>query len=104
MSKIKNSPEFQKMIDEQELASSFNYQEQEKERQEMFDLLAKQDAILTATNEYLDALTAFGKAQEKYNKVLQDNRASKDRLFDEERGESAADQLRDMFEGFNPNS
>ena len=72
MSKIKNSPEFQKMIDEQELASSFNYQEQEKERQEMFDLLAKQDAILTATNEYLDALTAFGKAQEKYNKVLQD--------------------------------
>lgn len=104
MSKIKNSPEFQKMMDEQELAASFNYQEQEKEKQDMFDLLAKQDAILTATNEYLEALTTFAKAQAKYTQVLQENRASKDNLFDEEQGESAADQLRDMFKGFDPNS
>jgi hypothetical protein len=43
MSKTKNSPEFQKMLDEQELSASFHYQEQEQERELLFRELAEED-------------------------------------------------------------
>jgi hypothetical protein len=36
MSKTKNTPEFQKMMDEQDLAASFHYEEEQKERELLF--------------------------------------------------------------------
>lgn len=45
MSKIKNTPEFQKMIDQQELMASFKYQEEEAERTALMQELAKLEAI-----------------------------------------------------------
>jgi hypothetical protein len=45
MSKIKNTPEFQKMIDDQELSASFHYQDQEAERTALLKDLAKVQAI-----------------------------------------------------------
>ena len=53
MSKIKNTPEFQRMMDEQEAASMFNYAEQEQEKEELFRDLAAQNAISEATDEYI---------------------------------------------------
>lgn len=41
MSKTKNTPEFQKMMDEQDLAASFHYEEEQKERELLFKELAE---------------------------------------------------------------
>lgn len=71
MSKMKNSPEFQKMMDQQELAASFHYQETEAERAAHREDLAKlqaiekarialdiaQEALDIALGNYADALT-----------------------------------------------
>lgn len=43
MSKTKNTPEFLKMMEEQELSASFHYQEQEAERELLFNELAQED-------------------------------------------------------------
>lgn len=70
MSKIKNSEEFQRMMDEQELAASFAYQEQEAEydalRKDLAHLQALEkarvaydiasEALEIATDNYADAL------------------------------------------------
>ena len=45
MSKTKNTEDFQKMIDDQELSASFNYQEQEAERTALFDALANENTF-----------------------------------------------------------
>ena len=75
MSKMKNTPEFQKMMDQQELAASFHYQEEEAERSALLEELAKLEAIAQvriaydkavreldiAMNNYADAVTNLHK-------------------------------------------
>ena len=71
MSKMKNTPEFLKMIDDQELSASFHYEEQEAEYTTLREDLAKlqaiekarvafdiaQEALDIALGNYADALT-----------------------------------------------
>jgi hypothetical protein len=71
MSKMKNTPEFLKMIDDQELSTSFHYEEQEAEYTTLREDLAKlqaiekarvafdiaQEALDIALSNYADALT-----------------------------------------------
>lgn len=45
MSKTKNTPDFQKMLDDMELSASFNYQEQEAERTALFDALTNENTF-----------------------------------------------------------
>jgi len=52
MSKIKNTPEFEEMMREQELAASFKYQEEEAERASLMKDLAKLQAIEQARIAY----------------------------------------------------
>jgi hypothetical protein len=72
---MKNTPEFQKMMDQQELAASFHYQEEEAERSALLEELAKLEAIAQvriaydkavreldiAMNNYADAVTNLHK-------------------------------------------
>ena len=105
MSKIKNTPEFQRMIDEQEAASMFNYAEQEQEKEELFRDLAAQNAISEATDEYIEAQKVFLDAMEKFQLALDAYKKYKGGLHEEE--EQLTDNtnmLRDMFAGFNPNA
>lgn len=66
MSKIKNSEEFQRMMDEQELAASFNYQEQEAEYTALRNDLAREHARHKAKYYYDLAAKELQLAQEKY--------------------------------------
>lgn len=105
MSKIKNTPEFQKMMDEQELALSFHYAEQEMEREELSRDLAAQDAINKATDEYIVAQKTFLEAMQKFQAALDAYKEYKGGLHQEE--EQLVDNtamLRDMFAGFDPNA
>jgi len=81
MSKMKNTPEFLKMIDDQELSASFHYEEQEAEYTAHREDLAKIQAMEKAS-------IAFTIAQESLNLAL-DNYADalsnlKDLLDEEE--------------------
>lgn len=105
MSKTKNTPEFQKMMDEQELALSFHHAEQEMEREELLRDLAAQDAIAQATDEYIAAQKVFLEAMYKFQEALNAYKEYKGGLHEEE--EQLVDNttmLRDMFAGFNPNA
>jgi hypothetical protein len=66
MSKIKNSEEFRQMMDEQELAASFSYQEQEAEYDALRNDLAREHAIHKAKYYYDLAARDLVLAQEKY--------------------------------------
>jgi hypothetical protein len=66
MSKIKNSEEFQRMMDEQELAASFEYQEKEAEYIAMQNDLAREHAIHKAKRYYDLAAQDLVLAQDKY--------------------------------------
>jgi len=66
MSKTKNSEEFQRMMDEQELAGSFEYQEREAEYDAMREGLAREHAIHKAKHYYELAARDLVLAQEKY--------------------------------------
>jgi hypothetical protein len=66
VSKIKNSEEFQRMMDEQELAASFNYQEQEAEYTALRNDLAREHARHKAKYYYDLAAKELQLAQEKY--------------------------------------
>lgn len=104
MSKTKNTEEFQRMMDEQEAASMFNYAEQEQEREQLFRDLAAQNAIFQATDEYIEAQKVFLDAMEKFQLALDAYKEYKGGLHEEEEPlvDSTA-MLRNMFEGFNPN-
>ena len=105
MSKTKNTPEFQKMMDEQELALSFHYAEQEMAREQLFRDLAAEDAIAQATDEYIAAQKTFLEAMQKFQEALNVYKEYKGELHEEE--EQLVDNtamLRDMFAGFNPNA
>lgn len=66
MSKTKNSEEFQRMMDDQQLAESFAYQEKEAEYDTMREGLARQHAIHKAKHYYDLAAQDLVLAQEKY--------------------------------------
>ena len=70
MSKIKNTPEFQKMMEEQELAASFHYQEEEAERATLLEELAKLEAIAKVRIAYDKAVRELDIAMSNYADVL----------------------------------
>ena len=105
MSKTKNTPEFQKMMDDQELATSFHFADQEQEREQLLKDLAVEDAMRDAIQEYIDAQKTFIFAQDKFKKALDSYKEHYHGLTDEEQPvEDTVDTLRDMFAGFNPNA
>ena len=105
MSKTKNTPEFQKMMDDIELANSFHYAEQEMEKQELLRDLQAQDAINQAVNEYIEAQKVFIEAQNKFQVALDAYKEYKGGLTSEEEElDNTTNTLRDMFAGFNPNA
>ena len=66
MSKMKNTPEFQKMIDDQELSASFHYEEQEAERTALLNELAKLEAVAQIRIAYDKALRELDIAMDNY--------------------------------------
>ena len=100
MSKIKNTPEFEAMMREQELAASFDYQEKESL---MLDIAAH-EAIEKACDEYIEAQKVFIAAQKKFEQALCLYKMHKSEITpNEERLDNAVTQLGNMFKGFNPN-
>jgi hypothetical protein len=100
MSKTKDTPEFEAMMRDQEMATSFDYQEKEQLMQD----LAAHEAIEQACDEYIEAQKVFMEAQKKFSDALQDYKDYKGGLTpNEERLDDAVAQLNDMFKGFNPN-
>lgn len=105
MSKIKNTPEFQKMMDEQELLASFHYQEQEQERDQLLKDLAVEEAMRDAIQEYIEAQKTFIFAQDKFKKALDSYKEYNDGLTSEEQKvDDAVSMLTNIFAGFNPNA
>jgi hypothetical protein len=70
MSKMKNTPEFQKMIDDQELSASFHYEEQEAERTALLNELAKLEAVAQIRIAYDKALRELDIAMDNYADAL----------------------------------
>lgn len=103
MSKTKNSEEFRRMMDEQELMHSFHYAEQEMKKQEVLRDLQAEEAFNQAVSEYIDAQKVFIEAQDKF-KVALDAYKEYNGGFtsEEEELDSTTDTLRNMFKGFNP--
>ena len=66
MSKIKNTPEFQKMMDQQELMASFKYQEEEEERTALMQELAKLEAVAQIRTAYDKAVRELDIAMSNY--------------------------------------
>lgn len=70
MSKMKNTPEFQKMMDQQELAASFHYQEEEAERAALLEELAKLEAIAKVRIAYDKAVRELDIAMNNYSDAV----------------------------------
>lgn len=70
MSKIKNTPEFQKMMDQQELMASFKYQEEEAERTALMQELAKLEVIAQVRTAYDKAVRELDIAMSNYADAL----------------------------------
>ena len=66
MSKTKNTPEFEAMMDQQELAASFHYQEEEAERSALLEELAKLEAIAQVRIAYDKAVRELDIAMSNY--------------------------------------
>lgn len=104
MSKIKNTPEFQKMMDEQELMASLHYAEQELEKEQLMKDLQAEVAFDDAMSEYRAAQETFMLAQVRFRKAIEVYRKHKE--LDNKSAEDEPDttsMLRDMFNSFNPN-
>lgn len=105
MSKTKNTPEFQRMLDELNSATMFNYAEQEQEKEKLFRDLAAQNAISEAVDEYIQAQKVFLEAMENFNLALDAYKDYKGGLNEQEDQLTDNTQmLRNMFAGFNPNA
>jgi hypothetical protein len=103
MSKTKSTPEFERMMDELQSATMFNYAEQEQEKEQLFRDLAAYDAMDKACDEYIEAQKVFIEAQKKFDAALEDYKNYKGGLTsNEQRMDDAVTQLNDMFKGFNP--
>jgi hypothetical protein len=70
MSKTKNTPEFLKMMEEQELSASFHYEETEGEYNSLREDLAKMQAIEKARIAFDIAAEALEIALDNYAKEL----------------------------------
>lgn len=70
MSKTKNTPEFQKMIDDQELSASFHYEETEAERTALMQELAKSEALYQVRTTYDKAVRELDIAMSNYADAL----------------------------------
>ena len=70
MSKTKNTPEFQKMIDDQELSASFHYEEQEAERTTLLKDLAKLQALEQVRIAYDKAVRELDIAMNNYSDAV----------------------------------
>jgi hypothetical protein len=70
MSKTKNTPEFLKMMEEQELSASFHYEETEAEYNSLREDLAKMQAMEKARIAYDIAAEALEIALDNYAKEL----------------------------------
>lgn len=81
MSKIKNTPEFQKMMDEQELSSSFHYEAQESERTALLKDLAKSQALEQVRIAYDKAVRELDIAMDNYADAI----TNLHKLLDEEK-------------------
>jgi len=66
MSKTKNTPEFQKMIDDQELSASLHYEAQETERTALLKDLAKVQALEQVRIAYDKAVRELDIAMDNY--------------------------------------
>jgi hypothetical protein len=66
MSKTKNTPEFQKMIDDQELSASLHYEAQEAERTALLKDLAKLQALEQVRIAYDKAVRELDIAMDNY--------------------------------------
>lgn len=66
MSKTKNTPEFQKMIDDQELSASLHYEAQEAERTALLKDLAKVQALEQVRIAYDKAVRELDIAMDNY--------------------------------------
>lgn len=70
MSKIKNTPEFQKMMDQQELMASFKYQAEEEERTALMQELAKLEALAKVRSAYDKAVRELDIAMSNYSDAV----------------------------------
>jgi hypothetical protein len=70
MSKTKNTPEFQKMMDDQELSASFKYQEEEAERTALMQDLAKSETLEQVRTAYDKAIRELDIATDNYADAL----------------------------------
>jgi ATP-dependent protease ClpP protease subunit len=100
MSKTKNTEEFRQMMEDQEMAAAFDFQEKEALQEE----IAVQHAIERAVDEYIKAQKVFIEAQNKFSKTLEAYKNYKGGLtHEEEKVSTTIDTLNNMFQGFNPN-
>lgn len=72
MSKTKNTPEFQKMMDEQELSASLHYEQTEAEYDALRTELAKSQTIRLANLAFDRATEELSIALDNYSKALHD--------------------------------
>lgn len=70
MSKMKNTPEFEAMMADQELAASAHYQEQEAERAALLEELAKVQALEQRRTAYDKAIRELDIATDNYADAL----------------------------------
>lgn len=100
MSKTKNTEEFRQMMEDQQLAASYDFQE----REYLMEELAMQEAIEKATDEYMKAQKVFIEAQKKFTAALEAYKDFKGSLSsNEQHMNDVVTQLTNMFKGFNPN-
>jgi hypothetical protein len=100
MSRTKNTEEFRQMMEDQQMAAAFDFQE----REYLMEELAMQDAIDQAVDKYIKAQKVFMEAQKEFSTALKVYRDYKGGLTkDEEKLSSSVDMLSTMFKGFNPN-
>ena len=101
MSKTKNTEEFRQMMEDQEMAAAFDFQEKEALQEE----IAVQHAIERAVDEYIEAQKVFIEAQKKFSDALEAYKNYKGGLTEDEQNASdTVNMLTDMFKGFNPNA
>jgi hypothetical protein len=107
MSKTKNTEEFRQMMEDQEMAAAFDYQEKEA----LMEQLSAEEIVIKACAEFVEAHKALEeadtKAKETQKKLAHaiDNYAALDNgLTIKDKAEiTASALLSNMFKGFNPN-
>ena len=100
MSRTKNTEEFRQMMEDQELAASFDYQEKEA----LMEQMAMEQGMLDATDEYIEAQKVFLVAQRKFTNTLNAYKKAKGIMQTERDTSTAVDMLTNLFKSFNPNS